>query len=258
SAVYLYGAPNAYATRPFAPQHICLNNACRMIDIEQAYLHSLPGDMESAGVSTTRGEKQTTRDVITSLSTPHPELEPVPIWSVTDLDDKVEHTLRLALASLPSPAHAEMSFVKVVYTRVNYPYGDRPDSPAPELDPSYAGPLHPPYATKWVPLDHKVPESPPISIKPPPRQPPSLLLFAFALLVAWFCLPSTFSFLRSKTGETEPLLSSHPPLSPQPTRSQVYPEPSSSRPSGGHATSSTNPSNARNGSSRTTRTVNPV
>ncbi|CAE6464911.1 unnamed protein product [Rhizoctonia solani] len=198
SAMYLYGAPNAYAVRPFAPQGICINDACRVIDIEQAYLHSPLGD-KSAGVSTIRGEKRATRDVTASLSTPHPELEPVPIWSVTDLDDKVEHTFRLALAPLPSPDDAEMSFVKVVYTQVNYPYGDRPNSPAPELDPSYTGPAHPPYATKWI-LDHRVPASPPISVKPPPRQSPSLLLLAFALLVAWFCLPPTLSFLRNKTG----------------------------------------------------------
>ncbi|CAE6428898.1 unnamed protein product [Rhizoctonia solani] len=184
SAVYLYGAPNAYATRPFAPQHVCINNACRVIDVEQAYLHPPPGSMSSAGISRTHGRNEATQDITASLSVPHPELEPVLIWSITGLDDKAEHTLRLAFAPLPSQKNAEMSIVKVVYTKVTYRQGEgRPDPPPPGPDRTYSGPLQLPHTTKWVPLGHK---SPHVLVDPPaPDQQPSIVSFsASSLLIA--------------------------------------------------------------------------
>ncbi|CAE7053246.1 unnamed protein product [Rhizoctonia solani] len=182
SAVYLYGAPTAYAARPFAPQHVCINNACRLIDVEQAYLHPPRRDMESASVDVPQSQSSTAQNITTSMSIPHPELEPVLIWSTTGLNDKLEHTLRLALASLPAPENAEMSIVKIVYTRVTYGRGEYPPKPpAPGQDRAYAGPLKPPYSTNWVPLAHK--PLPPISTDLPLHgQSPFLLVFAFVLL----------------------------------------------------------------------------
>ncbi|CAE6440294.1 unnamed protein product [Rhizoctonia solani] len=206
SAVYLYGAPVAYAARPFAPQHVCINNACRVIDVEQAYLHPPREDMESTSLTMSQDQSSTVQEIATSKSTPHPELEPVLIWSTTGLNDKVEHTLQLALASLPASDNAEMSIVKIVYTHVTYGWGEYPPKPpAPGLDHAYAGPLQPPYA-KWAPLAHE--PSPPTSIdRPSPGQSPLLPIFAFVLLMFCCFLTPILGSWRSKTWEAEPLLS---------------------------------------------------
>ncbi|EUC59802.1 transmembrane protein, putative, partial [Rhizoctonia solani AG-3 Rhs1AP] len=204
SAVYLFGAPKAYAPRHFAAQHVCLNNVCRVIDVEQAYLHPPREDLEPAAISEAQGQNATVRDVTVPLSSPHPELEPVLIWAITGLDDQLEHTLRLALAPLPSPGDAVMTIVKVVYTKVSYHYPGRPHPPAPKPD------------------DHKL--LPPFSMDPPPPgASPFLLLLAIAFLVvgavAW---PHAREFWRSKRREFEPLLSGHLPYR---SSSQRYREP---------------------------------
>ncbi|KAJ1306925.1 hypothetical protein OPQ81_007908 [Rhizoctonia solani] len=211
SAAYLYGAPKAYAPRHFAAQHVCLNNVCRVIDVEQAYLHAPRESLEPAGINGGQCQNVTIQDFTTSLSSPHPELEPVLIWSATGLDDKVEHTLRLALAPLPSPDDAVMSFVKVVYTKVTYHGEVRPNPPPPQPDHAYMAPLHPPYATRWAPLDHKPP--PPFSVDlPPPAEPPFIQLISITVLVAFVIgFPRALRSWRRKTRETQPLLSGHPP-----------------------------------------------
>ncbi|CAE6515082.1 unnamed protein product, partial [Rhizoctonia solani] len=206
SAVYLYGAPTAYAARPFAPQHVCINDACRVIDVEQAYLHPPRGDMESASVGVYQGQNSTAQDITTSMSIPHPELEPVLLWSTSGLNGKLEHRLRLALASLPASDKAEMTIVKIVYTHVAYGLGEYPPKPpAPGPDHAYTGPLQPPYATKWVPPAHE--RLPPISIdRPPPGQSLSFPMFAFALLVVGDCAtvvgPPTPTFPTSPSTRT--------------------------------------------------------
>ncbi|KAL5633122.1 hypothetical protein ACGC1H_003571 [Rhizoctonia solani] len=222
SAVYLFGAPKAYAPRRFAPQHVCLNNVCRIMDVEQAYLHPPLGDLAPAAISEAQGRNATVQDITTLLSSPHPELEPVLIWAITGLDDQLEHTLRLALAPLPSPDDAVMTIVKVVYTKVSYHYPGRPDPPFPKPDRVYSGPLQPPYGIKWVFLDHKPP--PPFSVDPPPPgQSPFPILLAISFLVAGVVsLPRARRFWRSKMRETEPLLSGHPPHH---SSSQRYTEP---------------------------------
>ncbi|KAL5633123.1 hypothetical protein ACGC1H_003572 [Rhizoctonia solani] len=215
SAAYLYGVPAAYAARPFAPQHVCINNMCRVIDAEQAYLH-LPGPAVD--------------DISAPLSSPHPELEPVLIWATTGLNDQLEHTLRLALAPLPSRDDAVMTIVKVVYTQANGHHDEQQDSPAPKPDHAYAGPLHPPYATAWTPLDHK--PLPPISTDAP-RRSPSLLFFAFVLFMIYRCLPRALRFWHSKTRGTGPLLPSYP-LSSWPSHPRIGPESGSSHTSNGY------------------------
>ncbi|KAH7335161.1 hypothetical protein B0J17DRAFT_630270 [Rhizoctonia solani] len=248
SAVYLYGAPDVYATRPFARQHVCINNACRVIDVEQAYLHPPRGDMESTGINEVRGQYQSTtvQDGANSMSIPHPELEPVLIWSTTGLDDKVEHTLRLALAALPTPDNAEMSIVKVVYTQVTYGWREhRPDPPGPAPEDAYSGPLYPPYATEWVPLAHKPP--PPTLVAPLPHGQASFtLLLAFAILVTGCLLPPVLNSRWRKTDETEPLLPGPLPPRPQPSHSQAHSEPSSLHSSDGEP-QSTDTTNGRKG-----------
>ncbi|CUA78046.1 ATP-binding cassette sub-family A member 6 [Homo sapiens] [Rhizoctonia solani] len=223
SAVYLFGAPKTYAPRHFAPQHVCLNNVCRVIDVEQAYLQSSRDDMKPAGINEAQGQNTTIQEIITPLSSPHPELEPVLISATTGLDDKTEHTLRLALAPSPAPDDAVMTIVRVVYTKVSYRYPGRPDPPAPKPDRTFRGPLQPLYATKWALLDHKPP--PPFSIDPPPpAQSPFPLLFAIILLVTGaVALPRVRRLWHSKTRETQPLLSEgHPP---QHSRPRGYAEP---------------------------------
>ncbi|EUC59801.1 transmembrane protein, putative [Rhizoctonia solani AG-3 Rhs1AP] len=206
SAVYLYGAPAAYAGRPFAPQHVCINDMCRVIDIEQAYLHP-PGSA--------------VEDISAPLSSPHPELEPVLIWAITGLDGQLEHTLRLALAPLPSQDDAVMTIVKVVYTQADVRHDEHQDPPAPKPDHAYAGPLHPPYATALAPLDHK--PLPTISTDTLLGWPPFLLLFAFFIFVVYRCLPRALKFWRDKTRGAGPLLPSYP-LSFWPSRSQIDPD----------------------------------
>ncbi|CAE6440345.1 unnamed protein product [Rhizoctonia solani] len=153
SAVYVYGAPRSLIESKFASQHVCINNVCHVVDVQQAYLNALKGPVESTGVhQTSDPSTQNHLDAnVTTLSPIHPELDPVLIWSMTGLDDQKPHTLRLALASLPSDDNAEMSIAKVVYTKVSYETGQsRPDTPIPQPDTTYEGPLYPPHATKWV------------------------------------------------------------------------------------------------------------
>ncbi|KAG8707542.1 hypothetical protein FRC11_007347 [Ceratobasidium sp. 423] len=215
TAVYLYGAPDAYAIRPFAPQHICINDACRVIDVKQAYLHPPWSDMESTNIDEAQGQNATTDDITGFSSILHPELEPVLIWSINGLNYGIEHTLRLALASLPSPDTAEMSFVKFVVTKVSTGRGEYPpDPPASKPDRAYAGPLYPPHATKWAPLDHKTP--PPISIETPSSSPElsSPVSCAITVLVAYICLRLVFGCCSCETREAQPLLPGPPPLRP--------------------------------------------
>ncbi|KAH7335160.1 hypothetical protein B0J17DRAFT_65047 [Rhizoctonia solani] len=240
SAVYLYGAPNAYASRPFAPQRACLNNVCRVIDVEQAYLHPPRGDIEPAGIRHTPEQKVALKDIATPLTLPHPELEPVLIWGTTGLDDNIEHTLQLAFAPLPASGNAEMTIVKIVYTEVTYRRGEeRPNPPAPGPEHAYNGTLHPPYATGWTPLAHKPP--PPFSIDPPPASPSPYPLLALVLLVAGvFGLPQALKFWRGKTGEAEPLLPGPPSSS---SGAQAYSGPSNLRSASN--TARNNPSSTR-------------
>ncbi|CAE6474391.1 unnamed protein product [Rhizoctonia solani] len=157
SAVYVYGAPRSLIKDPFASQHVCINNECHIVDPTQAYLNAPRGPIESTEVRqngdsndfSARNGSVTSN--VTTLSPTHPGLDPVLIWSMTGLDDQKQHTLRLALASLPSDGNAEMSIAKVVYTKVSYETGQtRPDTPIPQPDTMYEGPLYPPHATKWV------------------------------------------------------------------------------------------------------------
>ncbi|CAE6440340.1 hypothetical protein ACGC1H_003580 [Rhizoctonia solani] len=148
SAVYVYGAPKSFMKDGFAPQHICINNVCHIVDVEQAYLNAPEAHVELANA-----HPLLTLDTsnLTTLSAIHPELEPVLIWSMTGLDDKIQHSLRLALAELPSPDSAEMSIAKVMYTKVTYEPGQsRPDTPVPP-DHTDEGPLYPPHAVEWAP-----------------------------------------------------------------------------------------------------------
>ncbi|EUC59800.1 transmembrane protein, putative [Rhizoctonia solani AG-3 Rhs1AP] len=245
SVVYLYGAPVAYAARPFAPQHVCIDNACRVIDVEQAYLHPPRGDMESASLSGSPGQGSTVQDITTSMSIPHPELEPVLIWSTTGLNDKIEHTLRLALASLPAADNAEMSIVKIVYTHATYGWGEYPPKPpAPGPDHAFAGPLQPPYA-KWVPLARE--PLPPTAIDRPPSGQSFLLpIFGSTLLVVCCVLALFLCSCHSKTWETEPLLSVYSPPRSQPLHRPVHSEPGS-RPSDQYGSRSVGPNNSRGG-----------
>lgn len=180
SSVYVYGAPKSLIKDPFASQQICIDDDCRIVDVEQAYLNAF----EDKTLQAARVDKGTEELLfrapkpnesgnavatnVTTLSEFHPELEPVLIWSMTGLDDLVTHRLRLALAGLPSVDNAEMSIAKVVYTRVTYDYGQsRPEIPVPQPDYEYQGPTYPPYAKRWVPR----PPPPP----PPPSRPPAPL-----------------------------------------------------------------------------------
>ncbi|KAG8712637.1 hypothetical protein FRC11_014637, partial [Ceratobasidium sp. 423] len=157
SAVYVYGAPRSSIKDPFASQHVCINDVCHIVDVEQAYLNALKGPVESAGAPQTGdsdGHGAQSFANVTTLSPIHPELEPVLIWSMTGLDDQKQHKLRLALASLPSDDNAEMSIARVVYTKVSYETGQtRPDTPIPQPDNTYEGPLYPPHATN---LNHEL------------------------------------------------------------------------------------------------------
>ncbi|QRV88972.1 hypothetical protein RhiJN_16990 [Ceratobasidium sp. AG-Ba] len=185
SAVYVYGAPKAFIKAPFASQHICINDVCRIIDVEQAYLNApVNADLRSLAKheSESRGPdiNERTDNAITSGF--RPEYEPVLIWSMAGLDDQVSHRLRLALAGLPSKDDAEMSIAKIVYTKVVYEPGEsRPDPPVPQPDPRYEGPMYPPYARQWAPrhplppssLPSPSPPSPPSSPHQPSRNPPS-------------------------------------------------------------------------------------
>ncbi|CEL61721.1 hypothetical protein RSOLAG1IB_04471 [Rhizoctonia solani AG-1 IB] len=176
SAVYVYGAPKLSMRDGFASQHICLNDLCHIVDLEQAYLNAPEAPFESTSIHSLDSLDGTSN--VTMLSAIHPELDPVLIWSTTGLDDTVQHSLRLALATLPSGENAEMTIAKVVYTQVAYDSGiSRPEIPLPQPDHSYGGPLYPPHAIKWAPRlpSPPSPPSPQLPFPPahPPHQPPS-------------------------------------------------------------------------------------
>ncbi|CAE6352687.1 unnamed protein product [Rhizoctonia solani] len=130
SEVYVYGAPKSLIKGPFAPQHVCINDVCHLVDTEQAYLNAPIGPAKSS-----------TNIKSLKLS---PELEPVLLWSQTGLDDQVQHTLRLALAPLHSEDNAEMTIAKITYVKASSK--SRPDIPVPPPDESYEGPLFPPHS----------------------------------------------------------------------------------------------------------------
>ncbi|KAG9095244.1 hypothetical protein FRC07_011123, partial [Ceratobasidium sp. 392] len=238
SAVYVYGAPRSFIKTPFAMQHVCINDVCHVVDVEQAYMNAPIGtELQSAeqhilSNQTLTVEEHDTKVIANAtLMSVHPEYEPVLIWSMIGLDDQVTHTLRLALAALPSDDNAEMTIAKVVYTKVSYgPGQSRPDTPIPEPDPRYEGPLYPPYAQKWtprIPPPLPTPNLPPRPSPHPPSQSPqpshsiqgSLVaviiivpFFLFSLLIC--CLAVTSQ--SADRGETEPLIPPRPPPFPRP------------------------------------------
>jgi hypothetical protein len=177
---------------------------------------------------------------ITTSSGPHPELEPVLIWSMTGLDENIQHKVRLALAALPSVDNAEMSIAKVVYTKVSYEPGQsRPNSPMPHPDPRYEGPLFPPHACKWEPQHSTLPlptpttplpaptvpsapsTPPPTAPSPPPTpaQPSSGVLWTAMILLAFFNLLLMMLLLlvcigRSHSRERRPIISDNDNMPP--------------------------------------------
>ncbi|CAE6464906.1 unnamed protein product [Rhizoctonia solani] len=144
SAVYVYGAPKSFVKDGFASQHVCINGECHIVDAEQAYLNAPEAPVESASANSLQSLDTSNATALLAI---HPELEPVLIWSMTGLDDKVQHSLRLGLAGLPSNDNTEMSIAKVAYTKVTYgPGQSRPDIPIPQPDRTEEGPLFPPHA----------------------------------------------------------------------------------------------------------------
>ncbi|KAG9125793.1 hypothetical protein FRC07_006193 [Ceratobasidium sp. 392] len=114
AAVYVYGAPKLFVKNvPLAPQRICVDDVCHVVDVEQAYLNA-PEDMNlefsKQHTFDIQGSNQRSSNITTSLGL-HPEYEPVLIWSITGLDE-VPHKLQMALASLPSEDNAEMTVAK--------------------------------------------------------------------------------------------------------------------------------------------------
>ncbi|CAE7151037.1 unnamed protein product, partial [Rhizoctonia solani] len=228
SAVYVYGAPKSFMKDGFASQRVCINDACHIVDVEQAYLNALEA------VANVRSLDNTT-----TLSAIHPDLDPVLIWSMTGLDDKAQHSLRLALAELPSNDNAEMSIARVVYTKVTYgPGQSRPDTPVPP-DRTYEGPLYPPHAIEWVP---QLPPTPPVL---PPHQSPSggrssSLAYALwpvlALVFFFICAFLTLSHASTETPERRPIRPRTPPPPyvpgppPRPAPRPVRPNPPRPRP----------------------------
>lgn len=226
--------------------------------MEQAYLNAfLDPTLQAAHVDEGSGElairaaelnerSNTTTKNVTTLSEFHPELDPVLIWSVTGLDDKVTHSLRLALAWLPSEDNAEMSIAKVVYTSVAYDSGQsRPEIPIPQPDSTYQGPVFPPHAKKWVPRRPlpalPSPSRPPAPPPPPPPPPPAsrpshsppydstpdrpvealltiMICFIFTVFLT-FAMLCVLALVRSRQDERQGLLSttwdSPPPYSQQ-------------------------------------------
>ncbi|KAF8686753.1 hypothetical protein RHS04_00006, partial [Rhizoctonia solani] len=232
SAVYVYGAPKSFMKDGFAPQHVCLNDICHVVDLEQAYLNALEAPFEST--STRSFESLDSVSNATVLSPIHPELDPVLIWSMTGLDDMAQHSLRLALAALPSGDDTEMTIAKVVYTKVIYESGkSRPDTPVPQPDNTDGGPIYPPHAVKWAPRPlPSPPSSPPPSLPlppaPPPRQRPrgetsiwpfiiwpSFGMFAFLSLLLC-CLPCNESPERRRIRPESPPPPYVPPARPRP------------------------------------------
>ncbi|CAE6382140.1 unnamed protein product [Rhizoctonia solani] len=177
SAVYVYGAPRSFMKYGFASQRICIDDVCHIVDLEQAYLNAPEASVESAGIRSLQILDDGSN--ATALSPMHPELDPVLIWSMSGLDDKVQHSMRLALATLPSGENAEMTIAKVVYTKVTYEPGkSRPDTPVPQPDHTDGGPICPPHSIKWtsrLPSPRPPSPSPQFPLPPaqPPRNPPS-------------------------------------------------------------------------------------
>jgi hypothetical protein len=231
SAVYVYGAPKAFIKVPFASQHVCINDVCHIVDVEQAYVNAQRKTvLQSVGNralnplqsdSDEQGDLETTN--IITLSGPHPELEPVLIWSMTGLDDQVQHNLRLALAMLPSVDNAEMSIVKVVYTKVSYRPGEsRPDTPIPQPGPEYEGSLFPPHARRWESQNSTMPLPTPTASLPslPTHPQPSSDVSGTAVLLASLNILLIISLVlvyigRSRNAETQFLLP-NPPLDDDP------------------------------------------
>ncbi|KAJ1306926.1 hypothetical protein OPQ81_007909 [Rhizoctonia solani] len=249
SGVYVYGAPKSFMKDGFASQHVCINDACHIVDAEQAYLNAPEAPVESNGISWLQS-LDTSNATITSI---HPELDPVLIWSMTGLDDKVQHSLRLALAGLQSQDNAEMSIARIVYTKVTYEAGQsRPDTPVPQPDYSYEGPVYPPHAIEWAPRlpspkpdppsdpEHPLPspnpappnrpEHPHPHLPPPPSNPtnpstggisvmpyilwPMVGVISFIvlfILLVLLCEPTTSSERRRILPDTPP-----PPYTPNP------------------------------------------
>ncbi|CUA78351.1 hypothetical protein RSOLAG22IIIB_13085 [Rhizoctonia solani] len=169
--------------------HVCINNVCRVIDVEQAYLHT---------------SGPAVNYISAPLYSPHPELEPVLIWATTGLDDRIEHTLRLGLAPLPSRDDAAMSIVKVVYTQVTYRREkDRSNPPAPKPYHAYSGPSGPPYATKLAHLDRKIESSGEIF--------GSILLLVVSSVV-YVSITRFFGSQKHKSDDTKRSLSNTPAL----------------------------------------------
>ncbi|CAE6436269.1 unnamed protein product [Rhizoctonia solani] len=158
SEVCVYGAPKSLIKGPFASQHVCINDVCHLIDTEQAYLNAPVGPVESSSTNLTSSR----------LS---PELEPVLLWSQTGLDDQIQHTLRLALAPLPSQDDAEMTIAKITYTKASGK--SRPNAPVSSPDESSEGPLFPPHAKKWAPKPLPPPPPPEPEPEPKPKPEPS-------------------------------------------------------------------------------------
>ncbi|CAE6446312.1 unnamed protein product [Rhizoctonia solani] len=234
SAVYVYGAPKSFMKDGFASQHICINNACHIVDVEQAYLNAPEVHMELANAHPLQ-----TLDAsnLSTLSTIHPELDPVLIWSMTGLDDKIQHSLRLALAELPSPEKAEMSIAKVVYTKVTYgPEQSRPDTPVPP-DHTDEGPLYPPHAIEWAPrLPSPHPAQPHRPSSEPSKLPYVLWPVLGTLVFFSICVFLVISRDSTETPERRPIRPITPPPPyvpgprPRPTPRVVRPNPPPVRP----------------------------
>jgi hypothetical protein len=226
SAVYVYGAPKLFIKDPFASQHVCINDVCHIVDVEQAYLNAQREPvLQSVGnkaLNPPRSDSDEQGDLeiknITTLSGPHPELEPVLIWSMTGLDDKIQHNLRLALATLPSVDNAEMSIVKIVYTKVYYEPGQsRPDTPIPQPGPAYEGPLLPPHARRWESQNSTLPLPTPTAPlpSPPTHSQPSSAVSGTVILLASLNVVLIISLLlvcigRSHNAERQSLTVANP------------------------------------------------
>ncbi|KAG8679096.1 hypothetical protein FRC09_019260, partial [Ceratobasidium sp. 395] len=213
-------------------QHVCINDICHIVDMEQAYLNAPAGDglrfigQHISGGRRLLAEGEYDVEVLknaTVLSNVHPDYEPVLIWSMTGLDDQVTHNLRLALAALPSDGNAEMTITKVVYTKVSYGQGEsRPDIPIPQPDSRYNGPPHPPYAREWVPRVPSPPShapSPPSHIPSPLPQAPNparnstwiviFIPFPFVLIIPCLCARSSRRS-GNRDSEYDPLIARWP------------------------------------------------
>ncbi|KAF8605938.1 hypothetical protein BDV93DRAFT_569389 [Ceratobasidium sp. AG-I] len=241
TAVSVYGAPRSLITRPFASQKICLNYHCHIVDIEQAYLNA-PLRSTTAAIQATRGPERLTVDStglgqresnkqanattesVTVFSPLHSELDPVLIWSMTGLDDRISHRLQLAFADLPCAWNAEMSIAKVSYTTSSVLSGP---IPIPRPDRANRGPSYPPHASKWV-------SGAPLPALPTP---PPLETQTWQIIIAVAC-PSLLVLLflfflwgPNTTNEREPLLPGAPdPCAPQASHPRSYSSTTSSRP----------------------------